>query len=495
MKKFLTKKYLVLFLVLLVGAYFRLQAVLTNSFAFTYDVGRDMLALSSIVNLHKIPLIGPTSGLPGVFYGPWWYYLLTPFFILFSGDPRGIALTMVLVGIAVIILSFYFGKKIGGYALGLFFASIISVSGAMIAISSQIWNPNIAPLFVVLILLVLNKIFEKNKRSKAIFYLLLGALLILSTNAEVVYGILLSTGIILSLLLIQRKLNLKSVIAFVFGGLIILAPEIVFEFRHQFLMTKALIVFLTTGKSSYTLSVIVSNFAKRMDVLFNLFVSTLANNNQLLGGLEIIFIAFSIALFYKKSDLILKNFVKVSLTVIAVFLIGMTFFSHDIWPHYFVGLPVFYFLLFAIGAYLFAKNISIKLAGVIVLLVFVINLNPYSLIQNLNKPLWQGDASVYRNQVAVIDYVYKQAAGKPFKYVVYTPPVYDYTYQYLFDWYGPKKYHYSPQVEAHLAYFILEPDPQLPSRLSTWLAQREADGRIIRLEEVKGGIIVQTRIH
>jgi hypothetical protein len=136
-----------------------------------------------------------------------------------------------------------------------------------------------------------------------------------------------------------------------------------------------------------------------------------------------------------------------------------------------------------------------KLIGIIVIVVFLINLNPNAVIQNLNKPLWQGDASVYRNQVAVIDYVYKEAAGKPFKYVVYTPPLYDYTYQYLFDWYGQQKYHYVPQVKANLAFFIIEPDTQYEWRLRDWLTQREADGRIIRSEEVKGGIIVQTRIH
>ncbi len=495
MKRFLKFNYLALVLVVFVGSYLRLQAVFTNSFAFTYDVGRDMLALSSIVHLHKIPLIGATTGLPGIFYGPWWYYILTPFFIIFSGDPRGIALTMSLIGILTLLLSFFVGKKIGGNSLGLIFASLISVSGIMIALSSQIWNPNIAPFFVVLILLILNKIFEKNKKSKAFLYFPLGILFALSIDIEIVYGLLLSAGIIISLLLIQRKLNLKSLLLFGFGGLIIIAPRIIFEFRHKFLMTKALIAFLMSGNSSHSVFTIFYNFIDRINILFNQFASTLANDNKLLAGLEIVFVIFAIMIFYKKSDMIIKNFIKVSLTVILTFLVGITFFSHDIWPHYLVGLPVFYLLLFAIGAYLFAKNWSAKLIGLIILLIFLINLNPYSLLQNLSKPLWEGDASVYRNQVAVIDYVYKQAAGKPFKYVVYTPPVYDYTYQYLFSWYGPKVYHYSPQVQANLAYFILEPDLQYPSRLRDWLSQREADGRIIKSQEVKGEITVQTRVH
>lgn len=495
MKKFFTKEYLALLLVILVGSYSRLLGVFTNSFAFTYDVGRDMLALFSIVHLHKIPLIGATTGLPGIFYGPWWYYILTPFFVIFSGNPQGIALVMSLIGILVIALSFYFGKKIGGNVLGLTLAALVSVSGIMISLSSQIWNPNLTPFLVILILLVLTKIFAKSKQRKTFFYFLLGILLILSIDIEIVDGLLLSTGIIISLLLIQKKLNLKSIVAFIIGGLIIFAPRIIFELRHQFLMTKALIAFFTSGSSSHNLSGIVSNLIAKGNILFSQFASTLANENKLLAGIEILFIVYSIVFFYKKSDLMIKNFIKVSLVITVTFLIGIVLFSHDIWPHYLVALPIFYLLLFAISAYLLAKNWSAKLAILIVLVIFLLNLNPYSLIQSLNKPLWEGDASVYRNQVAVIDYVYKQAAGKAFKYVVYTPPVYDYTYQYLFDWYGPKTYHYSPQVQAHLAYFILEPDLQDPQRLSDWLKQREGDGRIIRSQEVKGGITVQTRVH
>ena len=495
MKRFLKLEYLALLLIMLVGSYLRLQAFLTSSFAFTYDVGRDMLALSSIVNLHRVPLIGATTGLPGIFYGPWWYYLLTPFYIVFSGDPRGIALTMSLIGILTITLSFYLGKKIGSTTMGLILASLVSVSGVMISLSSQIWNPNIAPFFVILILLVLYKIFEKSKKNKTFLYFPLGALLVLSIDIEIVYGLLISTGIVLSLLTVNRKFNLKSIIFFVLGGLIIIAPRILFELRHQFLMTKALILFLGSGGSSHNFLSIFSNFIDRLNILFNQFASTLANDNRIIAGLEILFIIFMFTLFYKRSDALIKNFIKISLVVIAVFLIGITFFSHDIWPHYLVGLPTFYLLLFSLAIYLLYKNFSTKLAFLIVLGVFLINLNPYALVQNFNKPLWQGDASVYRNQVAVVDYVYKHAAGKPFKYVVYTPPLYDFTYQYLFNWYGPKKYHYLPQVQSNLAYFIIEPDTQYAWRLKDWLTQREADGRIIKSEEIKGGIIVQTRVN
>src|SRR5205085_2870627 len=145
-----------------------------NSFAFTFDVGRDMLALFNIVHLHKIPLIGaiaggaPSAGI-GIFYGPWWYYFLTPFFVIFSGDPRGIAFTMSLIGILVIIFGFILGKKLGGNILGIYISSLISISPNLISLSSQIWNPNISPLFVIMVLLVIYQILKEHKQIKYFF--------------------------------------------------------------------------------------------------------------------------------------------------------------------------------------------------------------------------------------------------------------------------------------------------------------------------------------
>ena len=144
-KKIIFKKELViLFLLVIVGSFLRLQGVLTNSFAFTYDVGRDMLALQNIVVNHDLMFIGATTGIPGVFYGPWWYYMLVPFFI--------------------IIVSYILGKKIDGIFLGLGLAAFVSVSPVLVSLSVQIWNPNIAPLFVMLTLYCLYKIYKFEKK-------------------------------------------------------------------------------------------------------------------------------------------------------------------------------------------------------------------------------------------------------------------------------------------------------------------------------------------
>ncbi len=471
----------------------RLPGIFTNSFAFTYDVGRDLLAVSNIIDSHKIPLIGATTGLPGVFYGPWWYYFLTPLLIISAGDPQGIALAMVLLGIFSIILSYVVGNKIGGKFLGVFLAALATVSPVMISLSSQIWNPNIAPFLVLLVLLVLNRIFSKEENLSK-YYFLLGILLALNVDIEIIFGLFLSLGVMISAIVIKRmKIKLKEVLCFFLGNIIIFAPRILFEIRHQFLMTNSFFKFLLNGEVSRNVG-FTQLITDRGNMFFNFFNSTVALNSKLFGSILIIFIMISLVLFYKKLSRRERNFAITSIIVIITFFLGTVFYRHDIWPHYLVGLPVFFILILGISVNLISKKFKTFIfSSIILAFIFLVNLNIPMIVSDINKPLWEGDAAVYRNQLSVIDYVYKDADGKKFKYVVYTPPVYDYTYQYLFKWYGPKKYKYSSSINANLAYFILEPDFQNPKRLTDWLKKREGDGRIIKSEKVKGGIIVQTR--
>lgn len=493
-KKYFRLNYLPLLIFLTIGSYLRLFGVFTNSFAFTYDVGRDMLALYNIVHFHKLVLIGATTGLPGVFYGPWWYYFLTPFFILFSGNPQGIAFLMAVIGILLILFAYILGKKIGGNEMGIIMSGLVSVSPNLISLSSQIWNPNIAPLFVIFTLFSIYKIITS--KNPPIHYLILGFLLAINMDLEIVFGLLLSVGIVLSILIVQRpKIKPKSIVLFIIGFLIVFLPRIVFDLRHQFLMSKSFMGFFIHGGSSGSTSIF-ALLVNRSNFMFDQFNSTISNGSVFLGLILILFIFFSLFISKKEKDVLVTKFTKISIITIFVFLLGTLFFSHDIWPHYLVGLPIFFILLVSIALYKIKEIFKNRFfAYSVFILLFLINLNPISILNGVTKPVFTGDASVYRNQLLVIDYAYTQAKGRNFKYVVYTPPVNDYTYQYLFLWYGPKKFGYSPLSQSSLAFFILEPDHENPQRLKDWMKQRSGDGKIIKSEAVKGGIIVETRIH
>ncbi len=495
MKRFIRKELLMLYVIILIGVFLRFPGVFTNSFAFTYDVGRDMLAIWNIVYNHKIILIGATTGIPGVFYGPWWYYMLVPFFVLFGGSPQGIAFILSIVGILSIFLSYYVGKRIGNSFLGLSMALLTSMSPAMISLSSQIWNPNIAPFFVLLTILVLERIYTLKNKAKLTYFFVLGILLALNIDIEILWGILFSLGILTSLFIVLRKkLEVKKIVFIVLGALIVILPRIIFELRHSFIMTKSFIAFFSAKTLEDKLD-LYHFLENRFFIHLDEFGKSFLQINNYLTIFLLLFIVVSVFLFYKKAPQIVKDFILTSLTVLLFFYIGSLIFTHALWPHYFVGLPVVYILLLSISLFLLSKKIGNNiLAAFILVILFVININSLEIPQRFNKPLWEGNASVYRNQLEVIDYIYAQANGKPFKYVAYTPPVFDYTYQYLFKWYGPKKYKYLPSIKSNLAFFIIEPDPGYEDRPKWWLEDRKNDGKIIKSKTLKGGIVVQTRL-
>lgn len=498
LKLALQKNLLVLYFLTFIGAFLRLQGVFSNSFAFTYDVGRDMLVLQNIVVNHDLMFIGATTGIPGVFYGPWWYYMLVPFFVIFRGDPTGIALIMAAIGVASIIVSYVLGKKISGVFLGLSLAALVSVSPVLVSLSVQIWNPNIAPLFVLLAFYCLYKIF-KNEKQDLRYFFFLGILLALNIDIEILWGILLTLGTILSIFFLHyKKLNLKQILLFVLGAVLIAAPRIFFELKHGFQMSKSLIAFLTSEDSiedSITFAQLVEN---RVNSFVDMFASSLTFNNQILALVLIIFIIASVILFYKKSSEIFKKFIITLFTILIVFFIGTLLFGRALWPHYLVGLPIIYIFLFTLSLFMFSMQKRYRYLLVLaVLIIFLLNLDPIRQLKSFTGPKFIGNASVYRNQLAVVDYAYKEANGKDFKFVAYTPPVFDYTYRYLFMWYGEKKYNYLPTEEtkdATYSFFIIEPDPGYEDRPKWWLRDREKNGKIIKSYTLPSGVVIQTRI-
>lgn len=494
-------KYIVYFLlsvILAIGLLLRVEGIRTGSFAFTYDVGRDLLAVSDIVNNHKIPLIGQTTGLPGLFYGPWWYYLLTIPFILSSGNPSGVLFFIVITGLVTILLGYVLGKMIDGDFLGILIASFISFSPVMVGITSQIWNPNIAPIFLILLYIIFFKIFfcSSAKITKNVLWFFLGLLLALSLDVEVIYGILLCISVGVFYIIFVKNYKFLQVFPYLLAGITgILLPRILFDIRHGFLMTKTLLSFSgNPALPGYGVSFL-NRFVDRLQIFFSEWTQTVAGKNSVLGIIALVLASIVFVYYKKKIQSKELFFLRFSLLSIICYFSILVLFPQPVWSHYTVGLPLFYCIFFSLVLNILKKQLYTKFIYAIIIVFLFFIMNPFTVISEARNPLWEGDASVYRNQIATIEYIYSHAKGKPFKYVLYTPPVYDYTFTYLFSWYGKQKYGYIPSEKASLFFVILEPDKQYPFRQKEWLKLRENDGKIVKEEMIKGGILVQTRIY
>lgn len=488
------KAYLAIVIILFALAlWLRFDGVFTKSFAFTYDVGRDMLALASLSHGH-ISLIGFTTGLPGVFYGPWWYWILLPSFLLGGGNPQFVAGFIALSGILTVLFITLLGKKIGGPFLSITALALTAVSGQLISVSSQIWNPNLAPLWLSLVLLIIYALtHEKSHKKILMLFISLGLLVGLLFEAEIVFGTLFVLGFLVFLLCyFFKQLRVENILSFIFGFIIILSPRLLFELRHNFLMTRTILAtFGQPGGHAFSLI----SLWTRTQFLLGEWGNTIGGNNPLIGAIVFVFTVVILCFFWRKLSKQIQLFAAFSGILTFVAWLLLLLFQHDLWSHYVVAFPVLWVLVVSIALYALYHEVSKVLAIVCLVGLFLLNIQPQKIMDRLTKPLFAGDIAVYRNQLAIVDEVYTEAGGHPFKYSVYTPPIMDYPYQYLFQWYGKTKYGYSASgPEAKTLFVVIEPDTDHPTLRDAWVQSHAKDGMIVSEKTFATGVLLQKRI-
>ncbi len=506
----------ILFLILFFALFLRLPQVLADQFTFVFDMGRDMLWTRDMVILKKPYLIGPWGSLQGVFFGPAWYYLLSiPFFIT-GGDPRGSVFLVLFFNLITITGAYFLGKKVKDEILGLIFALLIAVSSLMISLSTFAFHSNILPFTTLIFVWSLYEVLRKRKA-----FLPLAALTAsFNFHFEPATAIFTTLSLVVFLLW-QRKffkdgLLLKTVIAF----LLPFVPQMVFELRHKFLQTRALMAYFQGTNESLAgklpLFLRINDRAVKFLELFSGSVISLP-----LWWTAFIFglVVLCLMVVFKRGKAKEKSFIKVNLLTLGIpFLAYIFLFPPELKRWYLCGLSLpFIFFTGLVIDFLWRKNFLIG-GGLVVFLIFV-NSSLVSRVENLIQPTKQPiKADLLANQKKIINWIYKDAEKKPFKVFVYTAPIYDYHYQYLFWWYGRKKDYYWPEEYSYLAgkkdhvsykekylaiqhtsqplkktelfYLIIEPD-EIKQRIEGWRGHFSESDLLKR--EIFGEIIIEKR--
>lgn len=245
-------------LVGLMALFVRLLVVRSGLY-FIWDQGRDAAAMERILR-GDLTLIGPTSGIQGLFLGPLWFYLGLPGYVLGGGNPYVLITWFILVGATTIPLSWLFARQLFRdsswrwtcYLLLLFLPG--SIHGGIFP-----WNPLLAPPLLLVSILALSRA----RRSR--WWLFLGFLSFsLMLQSEFAYAVFYLPVLFVLLPWFRSDLgatyqawrstrsdlvkkHLKNIaprsdllVALTALG-ITLAPQILFELRHNFLMTKAVV--------------------------------------------------------------------------------------------------------------------------------------------------------------------------------------------------------------------------------------------------------------
>lgn len=154
---------IVLILVLLAAAFFVRVYRVDQILGFYYDQGRDGLVIWDLIHNGKFFLIGPTTGIAGVFRGPFYYYLIAPFYLIGNGNPIYPSIFLVLTSVVAIALLYPLGTKILNYETGIFAVILAAFSYRIVMASRWLSNPTPMLLLSVILLCAMFKVLDGKK--------------------------------------------------------------------------------------------------------------------------------------------------------------------------------------------------------------------------------------------------------------------------------------------------------------------------------------------
>ena len=494
--------YLPLFAILVLALFVRVYNV-GEILGFYFDQGRDALVIWDLWHKGKPFLIGPVTGLPGIFLGPFYYYLIAPFYLIGNGNPVFPAIFLALFSTLAVVLIYYLGWKMHSRSTGLIAAIIASFSYYLVLSGRWLSNPTPILLTSMILLLAMWKIIEslsdKSKfKSTQKWWMVIAATVGISLHfesASAAFYIPVVIGFYLWLLFSKNKKGIPNIKTIILSSLIFfltLSPQIAFNFRHDNLLfnnfQKLFIAekgfdlpteFYLNERSKFFQSVFTSKIFPGHAPFANIFYLT-----SLIG-----------IIWYGMRN---RKAVVLLLFFLGVPIVGYILFRGNfgvLYDYYLTGYYLPFILLFAIGLGQIWKS---SIPGKIIIAAFFVtflNIN-FPLIKNY-LALGQADVNL-GNQLKAVNWVYDNAASYDnFNLDIYVPPVIPHAYDYLFLWQGSKRCGENlcglkKTDNLETLYILHEQDSPNPDRLENWLSKYK-DNTLIIEEEIFGGITVQRR--
>jgi len=491
----------VILLVFILGIAFlpRCIEVLNKNYVFGFDQGRDYLAVKSIVVDHKPTLIGSeigagAAGFQGIFHGPFHYYFLSIPFVLTDGDPYGGIILMFLFGISSVILSYFLGRKVFGPVGGMVTAFLVAISPILVSQSRFVWNSHPSTLFILITFYFVYLSYKKENKFIFLSSFFAGFIY----NFELAIAIPLSMSLILFYIFVLKIKELKKYAVMLLGLVAAFFPMIFFEIRHDFMASKGLLAYVFSQKETTTsflsiLNTSVSHFDSFVYSFFDTFPRDIIPS----WILPVIIFVPATYYFFKEKNQMMKKFIIFLILLIPVNFFVFSFLRNAVWTYYLIDLNIAYILIFAysISSSFKKNNYWLKIFFLLFLIfVYIKIMPPLVKMFNYDYQDYGGDAKI-EGKIDALDFIYKDAGGKEFGLLVFTPPIYTYAYDYLVWWYGQRKYNYHPYNEKKgLFYLLIQRDSSKPWSHIGWLETVIRDGIVVWEKELPSGFIVQKRL-
>jgi hypothetical protein len=233
------KSTFLLFLILFLASFLRLYR-LPENLMFHGELGHNYLAIKNSIFNGQLPLLGPPTSHPWLFFGPLFYWIMGVTLFLGKGDPKVPAYSIAFISIISVFLTYrltmlFFNKKTALVA-----SYLMSISPLFIHFTRESrFFFFVIPLSLIYFILVYKVILKNALR----YFLFLGLTLgtMLNFHAAPLY-----LFIALGILFYFTKINfsLKKWVLFWIGVISPNIPFLLYDSTHQFTMIKNLLLWI-----------------------------------------------------------------------------------------------------------------------------------------------------------------------------------------------------------------------------------------------------------
>lgn len=351
---------LILGLILLTSLFFRTYEIIGR-----FEYGHDAELFSWIVkdiavNLHP-RLIGQLTSAPGIFVGPFFYYLLVPFFLLFKMDPAGALVPVTVIGVLTTLSYYLVFSKLFNKTAGLVAAFLHAILLGWVVFDRQIVPSTLSNIWVVWYFYTIIQI----GRGKFFVLPLLGILAGLIWHIHI--ALLPALLAVPFAFLVSKKIpGLKELLLPAAAFFIISLPLVIFEIRHNFIQTHSFIENLTAdhgGKVGQSKLIYIFEMASKN--ISNLFLSPYPLPDKL-KPLFTLGIA-SLTIFLIKKKVLEKNQAGLLFAVIIGVIGFFTLSSSLISEYYLYSIEIIFVCLIALTLAQLMKNRSGKYIAFLIL--------------------------------------------------------------------------------------------------------------------------------
>lgn len=440
--------------------------LLPSHLFFGPEQGRDMLVIRDIVVNHKLTLIGSKTDISGIFHGPIFYYLSVIPFALTKGNPLSVSFFMILIQGVGVLFMYLLGRDLTkSKRVGLIAATLYSISFLGVVYGRWLSNPPLSIPFSLIGMWILLRFLQGKK-----YYMFLLVISFACLGQAEFINFLLFAGVVGVIgIRYWKRIRITPVpvigLGLFVGLMASLGNYVLFDIRHEFLITKS-VFGLISGASGYSTTLLDS--MRSASLMFaSQFAMMLGIVSWKVGALGAA-TTFVVLLIERRRHEYL-DLVIVWLLVPLLILMGL---RHSVLEQLYVGLVPGMMLAAAIVVdYLMRKSSIMGIGLGMGLLVMNVYASMQYLPTNSHVFFQSPQPNVrYKDQLEVVDGIYRLANGKDFFFQSYTIPYFwQDAWTYLFWYQGTRRYGYVPkEEETSVVYVIIQQDRSDPAYQANW---------------------------